>query len=325
MDPAAADSLQAVQDTLVIVQAQSTSWLEWASFAVSLLIAGFTGGYLWYTMGIFEKTEEQAGAAQESLVEQTRLNDAQIEAIEQERIERAHPLLWLDVETRNADSTKYVDFNLRNSSKQPSLDAYLLYFFRYNKNSSYWNQKRKHFQGVTESAKVLAKHGKFGYHISSEMEVLERNEKAKTIFQLPTLPDKSYCLLQYRDMHGENFARLFYYILQPDNEDENSEEYLTGRVTPYGVSVTSRYAWFRDSTDASKSELIMRKADGFNRDPEEDVPSYSDSEDSIGSKIDKLNHFLESSARIDQTEFVAMETRDRTSTKHWAVGPFDSA
>jgi hypothetical protein len=63
MDPVALDSLQAARDTFVVVQAESTSWLEWASFVVSVLIAGFTGGYLYYTTKIFSKTKKQAEAA----------------------------------------------------------------------------------------------------------------------------------------------------------------------------------------------------------------------------------------------------------------------
>jgi hypothetical protein len=92
MDFVVSDSLQATRDTLVLVQAQSTSWLEWVSLGVSVLIAGFTGGYLWYTMGIFKKTEEQADAAQNAAAASVGSNTIQ---------KRAHFYPTFDMELRS--------------------------------------------------------------------------------------------------------------------------------------------------------------------------------------------------------------------------------
>jgi biopolymer transport protein ExbB/TolQ len=78
-----ADSLQAASDTLVVVQ--SNSWLDWASFVASVFIAGFTGGYLWYTTKIFRQTKKQAESAEESAEASREAAKATKDSLEEQR------------------------------------------------------------------------------------------------------------------------------------------------------------------------------------------------------------------------------------------------
>jgi cbb3-type cytochrome oxidase subunit 3 len=61
-----ADSLQAAVDTVVVVDSQANTLLDWLSFIGTFFVAAFTGGYLYYTYWIYDETKKQAKSSQKA-------------------------------------------------------------------------------------------------------------------------------------------------------------------------------------------------------------------------------------------------------------------
>jgi hypothetical protein len=336
MDPAVVDSLQTVRDTLVIVQAESTSWLEWVSLGVSVLIAGFTGGYLCYTIGIFEKTEEQAWAARESakasrkaakaskesLEEQKRLNDAQIEATEQERIERAHPLLWMNLELTSEREEEWVELSFENASNVPALDIDVALMAKYGPDYLTAEELDERIQENVGNIE-----GFLNLVTKIKKDILTSHTISTAKLRYPVRPISLSVILQYRDIHGKNYGRFFHgsSVLDTSKLDERSPtpesvvQYKISETVPKEVHQTPRIFL----TDSPRLMMVWendRRGDAID-DPI--IIGYLDENDSF---LVQVAHFNTSLANAFKTSlfhysFKAKSDDDGTTPFHITTPP----
>lgn len=308
MDPTVADSLQAAQDTLVLVQAQSTSWLEWASFVVSLLIAGFTGGYLWYTMGIFEKTETQAEAAQESAEASQEAAEASQDSLEVQRrinkqrtLERTHPFLWLDVDSYNQLTSDALRGKLVNNSNLPAMDISLMVCARYHGTDYNWDELMKNYQlqDYFSGTDLYDKEGGFGFHIGLSTDAILASGKVSLDLHYPEPPSRIHTLLQYRSIHGTNFLR--YYKAGPSSplspaRVSGAKKYEILETTPKGIQESDRFRWYwRPNEDGLREEILLAEENVDREDWNELASDLALSEDSITSTVGIVGDLLMSS------------------------------
>ena len=280
MDPSVADSLQAVRDTVVIVQAQSNSWLDWVSLGVSVLIAGFTGGYLWYTMGIFEKTEKQAEAAQESAEASRKSLEEQRRVNQQRRIERSHPLVWVDFElTQNEKLGEHLHVKVRNGSNIPAMGISGVLVATYS--PSYCDWQRIKLESEVDVVNLHFDETKdFGFRTVFTMGGIESNSTTSFRFKYPVLPESVDLLFQYQDIHENHYGRIFWAKAVSSSRprpgdslrySDEIEDYTVTGVIPHGIREMEPVVWKSNSED---NKYLLLQKDSDTDSPKEVVSEY---------------------------------------------------
>ena len=288
------DSLQAARDTVVILQAQSNSWLDWASFVVSLLIAGFTGGYLWYTMGIFEKTEEQAKAARESAKASRRSLEEQRSRNQQRRLERSHPLVWVDFNLSiDEESKDGIDLEFRNGSALPAMGISGVVISMYSPWYCDWHTlKLKSDVDVPNLQLNISR--EYGIYTKFSMGGIESHSSTKLHFKYPIIPKGIDLLFQYKDIHGNHYGRIFWAkaipesIPRPGNNIHHSdaiETYSSTGVLPHGIREIEPIVWESDLD----GEYLLLKKDAETDSPTDVVERYRNQTDEFIRSLGGLN------------------------------------
>ncbi|WP_103028032.1 hypothetical protein [Salinibacter altiplanensis] len=304
------DTVEAATDTMIVVQSQSDTWLDWLSFVGTALVATFTGGYLYYTYRIYQETQRQArsaeqsaeasreaaGASQASLEEQKRVN-------EQRSIERTHPLLWLEMEHSNDG----LIVRLENNSDAPAMDISTFICARY------WRAEPlfgKDFSVDTrDEEEVLMGHEEYGVHTGLTTEVIEGQGTSWTHVEYAEPPVKLYVLIQYRSIHGENFGRYFEVVGSSSQvHTGHVESYYVQKTVPAGVSPAERYDWVWREEGKNRREMLVRKSDMSAADWDALNHRYIRSDDRLQAEIGAINAALtdsEDTRRVSDVRILA--------------------
>ncbi len=330
---AAGDTVQAVTDTMVVVQ-QSDTVLDWLSFIGTALVALFTGGYLYYTYWIYQETQKHARSAetsaqasrkaakasQESVEQQKRVNDATIEALEKRSVERAHPFLWANVDLTSDDGGKCVSVQFQNQSELPALEVSTHVFSSYNDYYYKWSDfqsevvgdMRDHFrQDPTE----------YGFLTAIDIEAVESEKSPSLKLRYPTPPNSIKVFMQYRDIHGANYGRYFwatasYDTPEPDSMTPDSViSYDYRQTIPHSVKKINRIRHRKLS--GSKGRLVLlREEDKTNRNLLDTGLGYRHSDDELLREVGELNRALENIVMTDALRSFDAEVEEQGLFSH---------
>lgn len=314
---AAGDTLQAVADTMIVAQ-QSDTALDWLSFIGTALVAGFTGGYLYYTYCIYQETQKQtrsaeasaeasqkaAQASQDSLEEQKQVNEATIDALEKRSVERAHPLLWIDLDLTEDDRGKWVQVDLHNQSDLPALDVSVFVIADYPRDYCAWMEFRAEADEVTRDFFGEDPH-EYHFLTTIDIEALASGTDPSMRLKYPVPPASIGVLLQYRDIHGDNYGRHFW---ASGVYDASVSDHLTpasivsyshSKTSPHSVEKSNRIDDWKVREDDSVRPILLREEDRTTRDTIKMAQEYRHSEDELIERVGKMNGDLKTAIKTD--------------------------
>lgn len=316
MDPGPiGDTVQAVNDTMLVVKSQSDTALDWLSFIGTAVVAVFTGGYLYYTYCIYQETQKQSRSAEASAAASQEAAEASKEALEeqkqvneQRRIERTHPLLWLNVK-RLPDG---LELRLENGSDVPAMDVFMFICARYlQPKPLFEDASRSENVDEEEDTELLMSHEEYGVHTGLTTEVIEGRGTSSGQITYTESPVKLYVFAQYRGIHGENFGRYFEVIGPPEPQHQSRDDsYFIRRTVPVSIEVVDRYEWVWREGNEGRREMLIREIDLSVSDWDALNSKYIHSDDDVQAHVGMINASLPVSK--DTRALSSVEVLDRS-------------
>jgi hypothetical protein len=289
---------------MIVVQKESNTLLDWFSFFATVCVAGFTGWYVYYTSRIYDETKKQAQSAERSAEASQKAAQASQNSLEKRSIERAHPLLWVDLDLAEDDRGKWVQVDLRNQSDLPALDVSVFVIADYPRDYCAWMEFRAEADEVTRDFFGKDPH-EYHFLTTIDIEALASGTDPSMRLKYPVPPASIGVLLQYRDIHGDNYGRYFWASGVYDTSDSDHltpasiVSYSHSTTSPHSVKKSNRIDDRKVREDDSVRLILLREEDKTTRDTIKTAQEYRHSEDELIERAGKINGDLKTAIKTD--------------------------